>query len=819
MRKLLFGFLFLMLGFVEAQNPIIRDQFTADPSARVFNGRMYVFPSHDIQAPEGKGLRKDWFCMEDYHVFSSENLIDWTDHGMILSQYDVPWADSTSYSMWAPDCIERNGTYYFYFPANRKPTGTNRRAGFGIGVATASHPEGPYTALPEPIAGVHGIDPNVFIDRDGQAYLYWSQGNIYVAKLKENMVELDSEPLIIANLPEKGLKEGPWVFERNGIYYLSFPHVENKTERLEYATGSSPMGPFTMKGVIMDEHASGCWTNHHSVVEYKDQWYLFYHHNDLSPQFDKNRSVRMDPLYFNPDGSIQKVVAEFAQTTTCNNPVLWADVPDMSIARNGDDFFLISTTMHLMPGAPVMTSKDLVHWEIASYVFDRIQDNSKYDLLDGTVYGRGQWASSIRYHKGMYYVLFSPNDQPFRSFIYRTKDPKSQEWELVTRTQHFHDASLFFDDDGRVFVFYGTGQLRELKEDLSDVKPGGLDMKIFERDAEETGLLEGSQFIKHNGNYYLLMISWPRNKPRRQVCYRADNITGPYEKKVILEDNFAGFPYCGQGCITDDAQGNWYGLIFQDRNGVGRVPLLMPVRWEDGWPLLGDENGDVPSTWEVPLKPYDTGKRIVESDDFSSGELKINWQWNHNPIDEAWSLIERPGFMRMKTGRVVENLYLAPNTLTQRMEGARCSGVVSLEVSHMQEGDVTGLAAFNGHSGVLSVEMEDGKKYIRYSTQIVDLHNSSKAVLGVERQQVESIELKADRLYLRLDADFNLGKDLASFYYSYDNQTWTPVGSPYKMIFDYRKLFMGSKFALFNYATKQTGGYVDVDFFHYTHKP
>src|SRR5690554_4735285 len=137
------------ISLSQAQNPIIRDQFTADPSARVFNGRMYVFPSHDIQAPEGKGLRKDWFCMEDYHVFSSENLIDWTDHGMILSQYDVPWADSTSYSMWAPDCIERNGTYYFYFPANRKPTGTNRRAGFGIGVATASHPEGPYTALPE----------------------------------------------------------------------------------------------------------------------------------------------------------------------------------------------------------------------------------------------------------------------------------------------------------------------------------------------------------------------------------------------------------------------------------------------------------------------------------------------------------------------------------------------------------------------------------------------------------------------------------------------------------------------------------------------
>ncbi len=145
------------------------------------------------------------------------------------------------------------------------------------------------------------------IDKDGQAYIYWSQGHIFVAKLKENMLELDSEPMIIPNLPEKGLKEGPWVFERNGIYYLTFPHVENKTERLEYAIGDNPMGPFKMAGVIMDESPTGCWTNHHSIIEYNKQWYLFYHHNDLSPDFDKNRSVRIDSLFFNADGTIRKV--------------------------------------------------------------------------------------------------------------------------------------------------------------------------------------------------------------------------------------------------------------------------------------------------------------------------------------------------------------------------------------------------------------------------------------------------------------------------------------------------------------------------------
>jgi len=295
--------LFTWNGF--SQNPIIRTQYTADPSARVFNNRVYLFPSHDIPPYTNKN-KENWFSMEDYHVFSSDNLTDWKDHGMIVTQNKVPWVKPDSYSMWAPDCIERNGKYYFYFPSTPKDTLIAK--GFTIGVAIAEKPEGPYRVLPEPIKNVKGIDPNVFIDKDGQAYLYWSQGNIYGAKLKENMIELASEPVIFNNLPEKGLKEGPYLFERNSIYYLTYPHVENKIERLEYAMGNNPLGPFKVSGVIMDEAANGCWTNHHSIINFKKQWYLFYHNNDLSPKFDKNRSVRIDSLTFNTDGTIKKVI-------------------------------------------------------------------------------------------------------------------------------------------------------------------------------------------------------------------------------------------------------------------------------------------------------------------------------------------------------------------------------------------------------------------------------------------------------------------------------------------------------------------------------
>jgi hypothetical protein len=304
LRFFIMLYLLIMASTVNtlAQNPIIRDQFTADPTARVFGDSVYLYPSHDILANEERG-RVGWFCMEDYHVFSSENLTDWTDHGIVVSQYNVPWVDSTSYSMWAPDCMYRNGKYYFYFPARAK----DKSIRGGIGVAISDKPYGPFKPESKPIEGIGGIDPNIFIDKDGQAYILTAMGRIAIAKLKDNMLEIEDKPITIEGLPNKGLKEGPFMFERNGIYYLTYPHVENKTEQLEYAVSDNPIGPFKVTGVIMDERPE-CWTNHHSIVKYKNQWYLFYHSSDLSPSFDKNRSVRIDSLFFNENGTIKKVI-------------------------------------------------------------------------------------------------------------------------------------------------------------------------------------------------------------------------------------------------------------------------------------------------------------------------------------------------------------------------------------------------------------------------------------------------------------------------------------------------------------------------------
>lgn len=284
-----------------AQNPIIHDQFTADPTARVFNGKVYLYPSHDIHSPIDK--LKDWFCMADYHVFSSTNLTDWKDHGVIVTQNRVPWVEPDSYTMWAPDCVEKDGRYYFYFPA--APRGEK---GFGIGVAVGESPEGPFMPMRTPIKDVRGIDPCVLVDTDGQSYLYWSGMGLRGARLKENMMELDSEPVKLGEVPE-GFTEGPFIFKRENKYYLTFPWVRKKggTETLAYCMGDSPLGPFEFKGVFMDESPTGCWTNHHSFVEYDGQWYLFYHHNDYSPNMDKRRSARIDSVSFNADGTIKKI--------------------------------------------------------------------------------------------------------------------------------------------------------------------------------------------------------------------------------------------------------------------------------------------------------------------------------------------------------------------------------------------------------------------------------------------------------------------------------------------------------------------------------
>jgi hypothetical protein len=419
-----------------AQNPIIRDQFSADPSARVFEGRVYLYPSHDILSTEGKG-RPGWFCMEDYHVFSSENLTDWTDHGIIISQDKVPWGNPKAFSMWAPDCIYKNGKYYFFFPDPAGDTSLGR--GFSIGVAVGDKPEGPFIPEAKPIKNARGIDPNPFIDKDGQAYLYWAGGRIAVAKLKDNLVELASAPQTIQGLPEKGLKEGPYLFERKGIYYLTYPHVEKERERLEYAMSNNPMGPFKVAGVIVDESAD-CWTIHQSIIQYKNQWYLFYHRNDLSPNFDKNRSVRIDSLFFNEDGTIKKV-----------NPTLrGVGITNATQKIQIDRYSAISEK-----GASVDFLDTLNRFEGWKTIFNTANAWIKYNSVD---FGTENLKSiSVRALSKTGGALELRADQVDGPLIARVDIPKGDEWNIINTPlsgfQHgIHNLIAILKDNGNIEI-------------------------------------------------------------------------------------------------------------------------------------------------------------------------------------------------------------------------------------------------------------------------------------------------------------------------------------------------------------------------------
>ncbi|MDG1805500.1 family 43 glycosylhydrolase [Flavicella sp.] len=332
--KLLKIILVLVLGtlsFLNAQNPLVTHMYTADPTARVMNGKMYVFPSTDIVCEEGKG--ENGFCMPSYNVFSSEDLVNWEDHGKIIDQTEVPWGVKDGFGMWAPDCVEKDGIYYYYFPAPPTDKSAFRR----VGVATATAPEGPYTLENDYIKGVNGIDPNVLVDDDGKAYLYFGGGkNLMVAELNSDMKSIKGKAKIVKELPGK-YKEGSFVFKKKGVYYFTFPHDASGSEEIAYAVGKNPMGPFDYKGVVMDRFKDGIWTNHHSIVEFKKQWYIFYHHHDISNN-QHLRSMRADSLFFDEKDMIikKKATLRGVGLTSIDKPIQidrYSDAHKVKVSR------------------------------------------------------------------------------------------------------------------------------------------------------------------------------------------------------------------------------------------------------------------------------------------------------------------------------------------------------------------------------------------------------------------------------------------------------------------------------------------------------
>ncbi|MET0244234.1 MAG: glycoside hydrolase 43 family protein [Flavitalea sp.] len=507
------------------------------------------------------------------------------------------------------------------------------------------------------------------------------------------------------------------------------------------------------------------------------------------------------------------------------NPVLHADIPDLSMIRVGNTYYMSSTTNHMSPGIPIMKSTDLVNWKLVNYAYDTLANVDDLNLVNGkSTYGWGSWASSLRYQKGTYYVTTFAGTTK-KTYIYSTKDIERGPWKRIEFSPMYHDHTLHFDEDGKTYMIYGGGTLKlvELKPDLSgpitDAEGKPIEKVIIENASAPAGNniglpAEGSQLFKVKGKYYLFNITWPKGGMRTVVIHRADKLTGPWEGKLALQDKGVA-----QGGLISTPAGKWYSYLFRDNGSVGRIPYLVPVKWEDGWPVIGID-GKVPMQLDLPAgknanitlsKPSDAQAYnklipgIVTSDEFtravSSRTLPLPWQWNHNPDNKLWSVYERKGFLRLKTGRIDTSFLLARNSLTQRTFGPQCSASTSIDISNLKDGDFAGLGLLQQRYGLVGVRNENGKKYI-----VMVNAETGKA------ETIESVELKQARIYVRADCDFRDLKDVADFYYSLDGKNWTKIGSQLKMAYTIPQ-FIGYRFALFNYATKEVGGYADFDWY------
>ena len=492
----------------------------------------------------------------------------------------------------------------------------------------------------------------------------------------------------------------------------------------------------------------------------------------------------------------------FAQKA--QNPVIYADVPDLSMIRVGKNYYMSSTTMHMSPGLPIMKSNDLINWQMLGYAYDTLANVDALNLINGkSAYGKGSWASSLRYHNGTFYVSTFAQTTG-KTTLFSTKNIEKGNWKRVDFKPSLHDHSLFFDN-GKAYMIYGTGKIKivALNKELSSI-----DMKFKERVLiEDAGLpsgssgglpAEGSQMFKINNKYYLFNITWPRGGMRTVVVHRADQLLGPYEGKVVLQDKGVA-----QGGLIDTPDGNWFAYLFRDNGAVGRIPYLVPVKWEDGWPVLGN-NGKVPDTLNLP-ESKGLIPAIAAADEFTRKKgdrnLPLVWQWNHNPDARNWSVTRRKGFLRLTTGRIDSSFLTARNTLTQRTLGPFSSANIALDVQNMKNGDYAGLGILQKNFGQVGVKVINGKKTIVFT----DFSNE-------KNTSVSAIPLMQNKIFFKVDCDFTNRKDVATFFYSLDGKEWKSIGNSVKMSYTIPH-FMGYRFALFNYSQTEIGGFADFDYF------
>lgn len=508
--------------------------------------------------------------------------------------------------------------------------------------------------------------------------------------------------------------------------------------------------------------------------------------------------------------------------------VICSDFPDVDIICVDSVYYMVSTTMHFMPGCVILRSYNLADWEFCTYVYEELEKNEKQTLSDNHgIYGKGMWAASLRYDSGIFYVSFVANDT-HKTYLFRSENITGP-WKKSEIKGFYHDMSLLFDYDknGKRHIYAVHGNcdiyLTEMEDDLSAPKKNGINKIIIQDDRQKVNLgYEGSHFYKINGKYYIFCIHIEKNKMRSEVCFYSDKIEGPYKGgEVLCADCNNWNSGVAQGGIVQATDGNWYAMLFQDHGALGRIPILIPVDFSSDFPVFTANQNSVIEKISVPDNKPDYIYKKLYGSEFSdeSGRLNFYWQWNHihNAKLAKFQNINGKNSLVIKTDKVVKNPVQASNTLTQRTYSEKCSACVSLDASLINEGDFAGFCALEGEYAFTAVTKVNGKLQLVKAEHKIPYNSWTMSVFDEDEPNIlEKKEIENQKIRLKIDFDLSKDKQTAEFFYfDEDEKSFVPFGKPSQLRYTLDQ-FVGVRFAMFIYSTIQIGGtavFYDFEYF------
>lgn len=474
---------------------------------------------------------------------------------------------------------------------------------------------------------------------------------------------------------------------------------------------------------------------------------------------------------------------------TFTNPPLYADYPDPSMIRVGNYFYLATSTFVNIPGLVICKSEDMVNWEIAGHCITALTGNNAYNMIGGVKYGGGCFAPSIAYKDNTFYVVATPNGE--RTCIYSAKDVAGP-WSTATLNGSYFDPCIFLEDDGTPYLAFGGAWQNKISMiQLNSTLTGTVGT---EKVIMSYNNVEGSHISKYKGKYYLFNAV----PAQKLVCSRASNVWGPYGETTTLASAGKGGH---QGGIVDLPDGSYWGYLHQDDGAIGRMTRICPVTWENDWPRFGKPGnfGTVEASYTKPIA--NKALKVPQaSDEFNGNTLGLQWMWNHNPDNTKWSFTGSALRLKTTTG---SDFWHARNSLTQKGQGQTSSGTIKIDCSAMQSGDICGLGMLGDPRGYIAVT-KDPKRIIMSEEDAV------KATVN---------NISANVLYFRIEMNFS-NKQAKFFWKDDSTKSWSPLGTTITMGFDWQYgTFQGEQYAILNFNTGTSSGYMDVDYFRLNDQP